>query len=309
MKRKIFISLFFLLLAEKSIEADPIKISFLDNEAAIKQTTNFLLAKGCAPESVDSFRRVIDWYNSTSTDLDLKKFPPRENGFYSFQSVSNLVEALPHPLIYTEHQDELNCFETVILLAGNLIQTTLQPDEISGPFLPPLTITNHAHATIPSIAATPKDAFSVIYSQSLPQLEDSKKKIFRGSMKDKRICLTAAFNSYYFLPLSTTRENLGNNLLQVLQTNWKRQGIKFPENMEIVICYEARLDPTYDAHAVSSHVGLLFRNDEQYVFIEKLGTSAPYVRLDFKVKKDLLDWLRAEIEPIVVKARIFISFF
>ena len=43
MKRTIFISLLFLLLVEKAMEAAPIKISFLDNEDAIKQTTEFLL--------------------------------------------------------------------------------------------------------------------------------------------------------------------------------------------------------------------------------------------------------------------------
>jgi hypothetical protein len=94
MKRTIFILLFFLSLAEKPIEASPIKISFLDNEDAIKQTTEFLLAIGCDREAVNSFRRVIDWYNSTPTDLDLKKFPPRENGFYSFQSVSTVPAGL-----------------------------------------------------------------------------------------------------------------------------------------------------------------------------------------------------------------------
>src|SRR5882762_9138384 len=143
MKGAIFILLFCVLLAGKPIEAAPVKISFLDNEVAIKQTTEFLLAKGCDKESVSSFRRVIDWYNSTPTDLDLKKFPARTNGFYSFESVSNLVEAFPRPLIFTRHQGELNCFETVILLGGSLIKTTLQPDDISGPFAPPLTLTNN----------------------------------------------------------------------------------------------------------------------------------------------------------------------
>jgi len=308
MKKTILILLFLLLLAGKLLEADPIKISFLDNEGAIKQTTEFLLAKGCDQESVRSLRGMIDWYNSTPTDLDLKKFPPREDGFYSFQSVSNLVAAFSRPLIYTKHQNELNCFETAILLAGSLINTSLKPDEISGPFLPPFPRTNNAYGIAPVIAATPRDAYSVIYSSSLEWVAASKS-IFSQTMQSRRICLTAAFDSYYWLPFSTRRENFGSNLLQVLQTNWKRQGIKFPENMEIVICYNAFLDPQYDAHVVSSHIGLLFRNREQYVFIEKLGTSAPYTRFDFKDKKDLLVWLRTEIEPIMSEGRFLLASF
>jgi uncharacterized protein DUF4300 len=305
MKRIIFISLFFLLLAEKSVEAAPIKISFLDNEDAIKQTTEFLLAKGCDQESVRSFRRVIDWYNSTPTDLDLKKFPQRENGFYSFQSVSNLVEALPHPLIYTRHQYELNCFDTMILLAGNLIQTKLQPDEIAGPFLVPATKTNHVMMT--EVAATPRDAFNEIWPSFWLE---ATKNAFSETMQNKRICLTTAFDSYYYLPLSTTKENFGDRLLQMLRSRWKQQEVKFPKNIKIVICYNAMLDaPQNIANALSSHVGLLFQNREQYVFIEKLGVSAPYVQIDFNSKKDILVWLRAEIEPIMDKREFLLVSF
>lgn len=304
MKRTIFISLLFFLLAEKSMEAAPIKISFLDNEDAIKQTTEFLLAKGCDRESVRSFRRVIDWYNSTPKDLDLKQFPPQENGFYSFQSVSNLVQAFPHPLIYTYHQNELNCFETVILLAGSLTQTKLKPDDLAGPFLTPSTITNNDVRVV--VAATPRDAFDEICPE---WWQEASKTIFTDSMQAKRICLTAAFDSFYYLPRSTTKENLRSKLLQALKFSWDREGIKFPKETEIVICYDVTLVGKKGAHAVSSHAGLLFRNQDQYVFVEKLGSSAPYVRFDFKDKRDLFDWLRAEVEPTMGKGDfLFASF-
>jgi hypothetical protein len=304
MRRTIFISLLFLSLAGKPIEADPIKISFLDNEDAIKQTTEFLLAKGCDKESVRSFRRVIDWYNSTPTDLDLKKFPSRDNGFYSFQSVSNLVEAFAHPLIYTYHQNELNCFDTVILMAGSLTQTKPKPDDLAGPFLAPSTITNND--VRPVAAATPRDAFNEICPE---WWQEASKTIFVDSMQAKRICLTAAFDSFYYLPRSTTKENLGNELLQTLRFSWEREGIKFPKEMEIVICYDVTFVDKKGARAVSSHAGLLFRNQDQYVFVEKLGSSAPYVRFDFKDKRDLFNWLRAEIEPTMDKGDfLFASF-
>ncbi|MEJ0090340.1 MAG: DUF4300 family protein [Limisphaerales bacterium] len=304
MKRAIFILLLFFLLAEKLMEAAPIKISFLDNEDAIKQTMEFLLAKGCDQESVRSFRRVIDWYNSTPTDLDLKKFPPQENGFYSFQSVSNLVEALARPLIYTYHQNELNCFDTVILLAGSLLQTNLKPDDLAGPFLAPSTLTNNE--VRPVVVATPQDAFNVI---SPRWWQETSKTIFTNFLQAKRICLTAALDSFYILPRSTTKENLGDKLLQTLRLSWERQGIVFPREMEIVICYDVKCVDGKGPQAVSSHVGLLFRNQDQHIFIEKLGMSAPYVRFDFKDKKDLFYWLRAEIEPTMGKGEfLFASF-
>ena len=304
MKKAIFILLLVLIIG-KSLRADPVEISFLDNENAIKQTADFLLSSGCDENFVKSFRKVIDWYNSTPTDLDLKKFPRRENGFYSFQSVSDLFAALPRPLIYTSHQSELNCFETVILLTGNLIHTTLRPDGVSaGPFLPAITTTNHNVVTKP--VATPQDAFAIMVPS---WWAEASKPIFDGPMQDKRICLEAAFQSFYFLPRSTTRENFGGNLLQLLRAIWKREGIEFPHNMDMVICYDAVFDGEHGSSAVSSHAGMLFRNDEQYVFIEKLGTNAPYVRFDFRNKKDLFIWLRGELGPTMDKEDLLFATF
>lgn len=301
MKRTLFILLLSLFLAERTSQASPIKISFLDNEDAVKQTTELLLSEGCNPEAVRSFQRVVNWYNATPTDLDLKKFPLRENGFYTFQSISNLVEALPNPLIYTYHQNELNCFDTVILLAGNLIQTGLKPDDISGPFLSPLTMTNND--VVLRVAATPRDAFAIVCPS---WWVEASKSIFNDSMQDKRICLTAAFNSFHFLPSSTTRENLANTLLKTLRLNWRSQGIVFPTNLEVVIYHSVALD---EHNSLTSHAGLLFRNHGQYLYIEKAGSSGPYVRLDFENKKDLFIWYKAAIKQTADKGNpLFVTF-
>jgi hypothetical protein len=303
MKAKIFF-LLILLMVGKSLEANTVKISFLDNQDAIDQTVNFLLSKGYNQKAVNSFRKAIEWYNSSPKDLDLKKFPQLENGFYSFDSVSNLVGAFSHPLIFTRHRNELNCFDTVILLAGDLIQIKAQPDDMIGPLLAPATTTNHV--VLPRAAATPRDAFAEIYPL---WLGNSSGDIFDDTSKDKRISLIAALDSYYFLPNSTTRQNFGGRLLQSIRLSRQRFGVKFPKNVEVVICYNAFIDPQKVASAVSSHVGLLFQDKTHYVFIEKLGVTAPYVRLDFTDKKDLLVWLRAEIEPIKDKHEFLLASF
>jgi hypothetical protein len=278
------------LLAIESLHAAEVKISFLDNTEAIQQTSNFLLSKGFDTNSVNTFRVVDDWYNGGSTDLDLKKFPKREHGFYSFSSVSNLIGSFQQPLIYTYHQNELNCFETVILLAGDRIQTSLQPDDVSeGPFVVPKSLTNNI--VMPRGAATPRDAFAIVTPQ---WWLDMSKGIF--SNQNKRICLTAAFDSFYLLPKSTIAGNEGSMLLTVVQSSWKREGIEFPRNMQIVICYDMTLD-SYGNRAVSSHAGLLFKDGQRYVVLEKNGNSAPYVRFDFSDLNDLYQWLFAEIQP------------
>lgn len=218
MKTAISTVSFIALFIGTTLNASPVRISFLNNEDALKQTTDFLTSKGCDSNSINLFRTVIRWNNDSPLGFDLKKFPKNENGFYTFQSVSNLVAALPQPIINATHPYQLNCFDNVILLAGNLTQTGLQPDALSGPFLVPVTVTNNVVSMV--VEETPRDAFNATYPSW--HIEASKA-VFGESMQNKRICLTAAFNSYCILPHSVTRDNLGSSLLKVLQNDWKRQ--------------------------------------------------------------------------------------
>lgn len=297
------------LFVSTKLAAAPVKISFLDNESSVNETVSFLTSKGCDSNSASLFRTVVNWNNEHPLGFDLKKFPKNENGFYVFQSVSNLIEALPQPLIKASHPYQLNCFDTVILIAGNLIQTELQPDALSGPFLvstPP----NTNNIGIMAIEETARDAFNATYPSW--HIEASKA-VFGESRQNKRICLTAVLDSYCILPRSTTEDNLQSSLLKVLQSNWKRQGIIFPTNMEIVVCHDATLNDSNAPFAASftatTHMGLLFQNHDGYIYLEKDGVSGPYVRLDFTNKRDLLPWLKSVIESTAGKnSRLFATF-
>jgi hypothetical protein len=46
-----------------------------------------------------------------------------------------------------------------------------------------------------------------------------------------------------------------------------------------------------------------------FLFVEKLGNSAPYVRFDFTEKDDLFVWLRAELEPTMNKSDLLFACF
>jgi hypothetical protein len=107
---------------------------------------------------------------------------------------------------------------------------------------------------------------------------------------------------------TTTAENAGSQLLKVVLASWKREGIQFPKNMQVVICYNVTLDMDGN-RAVSSHAGLLFEKGGQYVFVEKLGNSAPYVRFDFTNLNDLYLWLFAEIQPTMDKGDLLFAMF
>ena len=286
--------------AAPRLNASPIEISFLDDDAALQNTANLLGAIGCDSNSINLFQTAVQWNYKYPLGLELKAFPPRKNGFYQFLSISDLIAALPQPLITAAHPAQMNCFDSVILLAGSLMQTKVRPDALCGPFLTPVTLTNNIVNMV--VEATARDA----YIASHPAwFAETTKAVWGESQENQHICLLPAFDSYFILPHATNPSNLADNLLQVLQAEWKRQGIVFPSNIEIVICYSAVWNqdgPAFLApFANATHAGLLFRDHDRYVYLEKAGASGPYVRLDFADKRDLLPWLKSLIEPTITE--------
>jgi len=277
------------------------RISFLQNDEAINQTTNFLMLNGCSDRVVHSFCRVLNWYNASDTDLNTKRLSSSQNGFFPFQTIEALTEKLDCPLIYAHHQPELNCFDVVSLLAGDATTTKLSPDETSGPFFP-AAVTTNADVVL-RVVATPRDAFE----KACPRWWiDASKTIYEGSLQDKRICLFAAFDSFYFLPSATTRENLRDRLFKVLQLSWQHDGITFPTNMDIVLFHSVDLD---NCNSLVTHAGVLFPRKGGYVYIEKLGSTGPYVRLDIAEKKDLFSWYKTAVKPTTdVGNPLFVTF-
>ena len=279
-------------------DALPVTISFLDNEEALKETTNFLASQGIESDSIDSFSGLVHWHNDSPLGFDFGRFPKSVNGFYTFQSISNLTDALPQPLITARHHPDMYCYDAAILLAGPFIQTKFGPDDLAGPFQTEVPYGTNTNVGSTWVEETARDAFNSI---GPGQFINATGPVFTGSRQDKRICLTAVFDSYCTLPHQTTENNLGNYLLRVLQAEWKQQGIVFPTNMEVVVCESAVLVPpnaTKEApwlapYANCTHVGILFRNQAQFVYIDKPGQRGPYVRLDFSDKKDLLFWLKS----------------
>lgn len=289
MKQNYFAFFVALLLPAVVLQAGTIKVSFVDNETAIRATSELLQAHGCRPEAILAFRLAIDRYNMSPPGFERKRFPPQVLGFYSFSSASNLVEALPHRLCDSAHPFELNCFDAVILLAKDLIHIKLRPDELAGPFLPAFTWTNNV--TYRGVSATARDAFTVSYPSWYTEIT---KDIMGTLTNETRMCLVATLYCWHALPSSVPDESLSTTLLMVLQRDWERQGLMFPTNMEVVLCHEVEVG-RQEKEALTSHAGLLFHDRDHYVYIEKAGGSGPFVRLDFDDMADLSTWLAKEL--------------
>jgi hypothetical protein len=264
-------------------QAGAVRVSFLNDKESLRQSLEILRSSGCTQTAIVGFRRAVERYHANSFEFDVAKFPACRDGFYSFESASGLVAALPGQLCETQHAYELNCFDTVIGLAADRLRTRLQPDEIFGPILVSHTTTNGAFMILP--VATARDAFALVYPAWYREVTEG---AFPKSMHDARVSLTAALFRWYVLPLSTTEQGLGNDLFQTLRTSWSRLHIRFPRKFEVVLCHEVHFP---ERRFATSHAGLIFPREKGYTYIEKSGGQGPFVRLDFDERADLLTWL------------------
>jgi hypothetical protein len=270
--------------ASLSTAAD-VRLSFLNDASSLQETTDLLVSLGCGKESTSTLRGVVESYYAEEFLLDSSQFPKRKGGFYTFQTMSNLVHALPHKLCDTKHSYGLNCYDTVILTAGDKLQIGLRADQNYGPFIVSQQLTNGSEVI--RYAATPGDAFSLSYAEWYRNATES---LFSEASKDARTCLVAEIFRWHVLPLSTTGATVQREVWAALKSDWQRTRLTFPENCQVVLYHMASVE----LHSVNTpHAGLLFSHDGGYTYLEKAGGKGPFVRLDFNDKSDLKVWMSA----------------
>jgi hypothetical protein len=238
--------------------------------------SSFLRTAECNQEALQSFKKAIELHNSTPAKLDLSKFPAKQGGFYKFTSAQQFLSALPH-LCDSDHEAEINCFDCAILLSAGKLKTSLMPDSLSGPFLVGQPTTNGT--ILVTAAATPRDACALICpSWYLDAVSIPK------SIADQRKCLKAVAFSAFVLPIGTSQDGLGSTLLSTLHAGWRRSGVEFPRDCDIVLCHWSDLR---GCMAATRHAGVLSRRHGPFVYIEKAGVTGPFLRLDLEDIEDL----------------------
>jgi hypothetical protein len=244
---------------------------------------SILRSGGCSAEAVAIFERAVERYYSAPFSFDSEKFPKPTNGFYRFESAAELVSALRTPLADTDHPYELNCFDTVIALAGDSLRTSVFPDDVAELHFVPHTATDGSFAILPK--RTAREAFELVYP---PWYRDVTERILPASKHQQRVCLTASLFCCYKLAETTSEGSLAETVLEILKVSWTKQRMTFPKRFELVLGHEVNLPRHWFATA---HAGLLFPHDGRYTYIEKSGGAGPFVRLDFEDRATLPIWL------------------
>ena len=151
-------ALVFIHLFRLSLSAATIRASFLTEGVALRDTLDILRSSGCKDDATVAFQQAVARYASTAFDFDFSKFPRPCEGFYSFESASSLIAALPHQLCDTRHAYEFNCLDTVIALAGGSLRINLRVLSINPGFrvLPRHAAGHRAgcfHASLPALVS------------------------------------------------------------------------------------------------------------------------------------------------------------
>lgn len=270
------------LLFQSAVNAANVRLSFLRDKVALRETLDLLTNGGFTLRGAMAFGEAVHRYNLCASDLDFSRFPALQDGFYRFGSVRDVAAALPKRLCETEHNYDLNCFDALLLVAGDKLRSALAPDRITGPFMVENITTNGESF---ALAATSRDAFTLIYAA---WYREQTADLFPESMRDLRICFTPALARCHVLPTSIRTDAVGTQVLAVLRTNWRREDIEFPKAFEIVLLHKVSLS----RHLCNTiHAGLLLQRGKGYTYLEKAGGKGPFVRLDVEKRDDLLPWL------------------
>lgn len=264
--------------------AGQVRISFLGDGPLLQETLAAVRPLSGTSESLSSFRKAVEYYNSATNSI-LARFARDQNGFYHFDSMTELVGALPFRLCDAPHETDLNCFDAVFLLTTGQFHSDLSVDQAAGPFLVNCIKTNGNPFV--TAAATPRDAF--VASFGTWYLEHTAQ-FFGPQMLEQRACVTAAIVGHTPISSETSEANLREAVLQALQARWRKGEIKFPHHVEIVL---GHLVNSSGHMVLTDHSGALFHTGNSYTYLEKAGARGPFVRLDFDDKPDLLTWLAA----------------
>lgn len=285
----------------RMLGAAPVRFAVLTEGPALADTMRFLRDAGCERRALASFESLAS-NRTAQLSLDLSHFPRAKAGFYQFASITNLIDALPITGLCESTNSDFNCFDSALLLTGARLQTTLQPDDLTGPFLVYQCATNRgptASWIIP--AATPRDAFAALYGIGRGYGAISTPR-FSQDTRDSRMCLTAALFSVSILPASAFANCSREVVLQVLQARWRRAGLKFPNDVEVLLLHFAE-----GRTLRTTHAGLLFPRGGEFTYIEKTCIDGHFIRLDVSDKRDVFEWAwNRHTEPNITN-KVFVT--
>lgn len=264
-----------LLLATFSTAAAPVRVSFLNTDETREDTLRILAEAGCEPANLDALRKAMQHYYRAPLALDTSAFPHARAGFHEFASVADFVSALgTNQLSFLDHGFELNCYLGALMLAETHMDIAANLQTRDAPWLG-IQVAHNFNEWLAPFAS-----LGDVYAGAVfPELETALEGVCGIEFSDKLKALMAALYQYQTLPLGTSADTIAAETQAALRRHWQRCGIQFPANLSLVMLHRARTD--YHL-AVTDHMGVLLRQKDGWLYLEKTGGKGPFLRIDVK---------------------------
>ena len=262
------------------------RVSFLQDTNALADTVTELQWAGFNPPSLVAFQRAVLRHNRDGIGIELSKFLPGTNGFFTFGSCAAFAQALPNRLWEAKHDCGLSCFDLVIMLLRDAaIKCEIPRDDGSEEgFVVPHRPTEQSGLQ-PIRVRTLAEAFASVR----PSYYTSGVTSTTGlEWTDRHKALTVCLTEYHeFAPSNqTSRPVLAASIMDRRLEAWRKRGFAFPVAARIVQLHVADLAKGL---VVTWHCGLLVaRKDGSFMYLEKANLRGPFIRIDLQDPTDLL---------------------
>lgn len=271
----------------KSAADQGVRVSFLDDETQRADALEFLSEEGFSRKAMELLRNAMRSVYTEPFQMSMSNFPARVDGYYSFPSGNELMSALPHKLCYANHDYQINCFDTVLLLAEEDMHTKVGLKDQGRVILAPWNRGKGMPQPIP--AGSAYDAFRWSYPD---WYVTETVRVAGMEWTAKRICLTVGLNAVKVLPRATQEAELKDAVLETLRAHWDAQGLELPKDYEIVLGHNVDMKRRI---FLTEHAGILFRGKKHSTYFEKAGGSGPFVMLEFQDDEDLAAWYEGTV--------------
>ena len=260
--------------------AAPVRVSFLDTDAAREDTLRSFAEAGCPPANLATLRAAILRDYEAPLVLDAAAFPPATDGFREFASIGDFVAALgTNQLAYLPRDFGMNCFDAALLLAAPDMDLAVDPAARADPFFA-VQVTPDFHERMVPVASL-GEARAVAHPARRAAGPAATEP---AGFPEKHRMLEAALYQFQPLPLGTTARTAAVETRKALQRHWQRCGIRFSDKIALVLLHRASLESFL---AVTDHAGVRLRRDAGWLYLEKTGGRGPFLRIDVQDPADI----------------------
>lgn len=279
-------------LAAGLVSGAEFRLSFLEEQPVLEDTCQLLMRSGVSESAAATFKKLVQHHNQNGNRVDKSGFPPAENGYYHFQSLSELSNRVHHSFCVTPgndtfEQQTLMCFDvTCLLLKGAGFEA---PRAEQGLVAKRLVLLNQDEQAEPADYATFRNGSHLLFPAEGYEYFVGRPR----SEAENKLALSLRGTRQFGRQVSNSQKDL-RGVFKEFVGQVERDGFKFPERFQVGLGCWVNLKHQY---LKPDHAFICIRKGGRLVCVEKDGAKGPYVRVEFESEQDLARYVVWGLNP------------